>query len=71
MPYVQDETEVWFSDGYSVKDIKYHWNSGSGSPVGIDDTVQLPQFKVRGHQTLEKIATTSTGIRFVCNRFSR
>ena len=44
-----------------MKDIKYHWSESGGSAVGIADTVQLPQFNVRGHQTLEKIATLSTG----------
>ncbi|XP_071050472.1 gamma-aminobutyric acid receptor subunit beta isoform X5 [Onthophagus taurus] len=48
------------SFGYTMRDIRYKWNSGSES-IGISDGVELPQFRVLGHRQRETIAYLSTG----------
>ena len=51
----------WFTDGYSVKDIKYRWQDGKKESVGISSDVQLPTFKVIAIRTLEKLEVLTTG----------
>ncbi|XP_074650248.1 gamma-aminobutyric acid receptor subunit beta-like [Tubulanus polymorphus] len=48
------------SFGYKTKDIKYYWVRRSDA-VGVDQDVQLPQFTVRGHKTVERVVNLSTG----------
>lgn len=43
-----------------MADIKYKWAKGPGS-VGIDEKLELPQFKVVGHKQHEKVIALSTG----------
>ena len=50
-----------FTDGYSVKDIKYRWQDGKKESVGISSDVQLPTFKVIAIRTLEKLEVLTTG----------
>lgn len=49
------------SYGYSMADIKYKWGKGVKS-VGLDEELQLPQFRVMGHRQMDKVIALSTGI---------
>lgn len=46
--------------GYTMRDIRYKWNSGSKS-VGISKEVELPQFRVLGHRQRATVINLSTG----------
>lgn len=46
--------------GYTMRDIRYKWNSGSKS-VGISNEVELPQFRVLGHRQRETVINLTTG----------
>ncbi|XP_054274839.1 gamma-aminobutyric acid receptor subunit beta-like isoform X5 [Macrosteles quadrilineatus] len=48
------------SFGYTMRDIRYKWNSGFKS-VGISNEVQLPQFRVLGHRQRQTEINLSTG----------
>ncbi|XP_065162541.1 gamma-aminobutyric acid receptor subunit beta isoform X8 [Atheta coriaria] len=48
------------SFGYTMRDIRYKWNSGSKS-VGISNEVELPQFRVLGHRQRETVINLTTG----------
>lgn len=48
--------------GYTMRDIRYKWNSGSKS-VGISNEVELPQFRVLGHRQRATVITLTTGKR--------
>ncbi|XP_064637791.1 gamma-aminobutyric acid receptor subunit beta-like isoform X2 [Lineus longissimus] len=58
------------SFGYTTKDIIYFWAKDK-SPVGIASDVQLPQFKVQGHNEIERLIILSTGnySRLACELF--
>lgn len=43
-----------------MADIKYRWAKGLKS-VGIDPSLELPQFRVVGHKQTEKMIPLSTG----------
>ncbi|OQR76048.1 gamma-aminobutyric acid receptor subunit beta-like, partial [Tropilaelaps mercedesae] len=61
------------SFGYTTADISYKWADGEKS-VRISPDVELPQFKVLGHQQKTIVVTLSTGnySRLVCEiRFGR
>nr|WJY55640.1 GABA receptor subunit [Neoseiulus californicus] len=61
------------SFGYTTTDISYKWADGEKS-VRISPDVELPQFKVLGHQQKTIVVTLSTGnySRLVCEiRFGR
>lgn len=49
--------------GYTMRDIRYKWNSGLQS-VGISSEVELPQFRVLGHRQRQRTIHLSTG-RFI------
>lgn len=49
-----------FTVGYTMRDIRYKWNSGFKS-VGISNEVQLPQFRVLGHRQRATEINLSTG----------
>lgn len=46
--------------GYTMRDIRYKWNSGPKS-VGISNEVELPQFRVLGHRQRATEINLSTG----------
>ena len=48
-------------DAYSVKHIAYTWMEGPRDSVGIDRTVQLPQFSIKGYRTKNKLEILTTG----------
>ncbi|XP_018318735.1 gamma-aminobutyric acid receptor subunit beta isoform X4 [Agrilus planipennis] len=48
------------SFGYTMRDIRYKWNTGSKS-VGISNEVELPQFRVLGHRQRATVINLSTG----------
>lgn len=48
------------SVGYTMKDIRYKWNSGDKS-VGISKEVELPQFRVLGHRQRQTVIELTTG----------
>ncbi|KAL0115911.1 hypothetical protein PUN28_011061 [Cardiocondyla obscurior] len=48
------------SFGYTMRDIRYKWNSGLQS-VGISNEVELPQFRVLGHRQRQTTIHLSTG----------
>lgn len=48
------------SVGYTMKDIRYKWNSGEKS-VGISKEVELPQFRVLGHRQRQTVIELTTG----------
>lgn len=50
--------------GYTMKDIRYKWNSGEKS-VGISKEVELPQFRVLGHRQRQTVIELTTGNRHV------
>ncbi|XP_039309860.1 gamma-aminobutyric acid receptor subunit beta isoform X5 [Solenopsis invicta] len=47
------------SFGYTMRDIRYKWNSGLQS-VGISNEVELPQFRVLGHRQRQTTIHLST-----------
>lgn len=49
------------TDGYSMADIMYKWGIDGKKGVGISESVQLPQFKVKGINNLQKSEILSTG----------
>lgn len=53
---------TFFAVGYTMRDIRYQWNSGIKS-VGISNEVQLPQFRVLGHRQRATEINLSTGTR--------
>ncbi|XP_068893919.1 gamma-aminobutyric acid receptor subunit beta isoform X15 [Tenebrio molitor] len=48
------------SFGYTMRDIRYKWNSGVKS-VGISNEVELPQFRVLGHRQRATVINLTTG----------
>lgn len=50
------------SVGYTMRDIRYKWNSGLKS-VGISKEVELPQFRVLGHRQRATVINLTTGNR--------
>ena len=52
----------WCVDAYSDQHIVYKWMEGPRNSVGIDLSVQLPQFSVRGYRAKNKTEVLSTGI---------
>ncbi|XP_068893813.1 gamma-aminobutyric acid receptor subunit beta isoform X2 [Tenebrio molitor] len=47
------------SFGYTMRDIRYKWNSGVKS-VGISNEVELPQFRVLGHRQRATVINLTT-----------
>jgi len=40
----------------------YKWNEGLRKSVGVDLSVQMPQFSVRGYRAKNKLEVLSTGM---------
>ena len=61
------------SYGYSMTDIRYRWAKG-GESVGIQEKLELPQFRLLGHRQKMKHVSLSTGnySRLICEiQFAR
>jgi len=51
-----------YVDAYSDRHIVYKWKEGPRKSVGIDLSVHLPQFSIRGYRAKNKLEVLSTGM---------
>ncbi|CAG5108058.1 Oidioi.mRNA.OKI2018_I69.chr1.g3616.t2.cds [Oikopleura dioica] len=50
------------SFGYNTNDVQFHWTDTQTPPLDLQDDLQMPQFKLVGHQTAvcDKVYTSGT-----------
>ena len=50
------------ADGYSTSDVNYTWARGANGSFSFDDSINLPQFRVKASRARLDTTSTSTGL---------